>query len=313
MCLDRQAIASQPNEPPPVRFFKEMSRIFDFKKRFGQEIDINEIKLNFINVINHYLIEPLDEKEGPRYTDYNKGLFDFIAIEFNLNPSSIIRNHNRNSFDRYETYKPSFSFFSNNDFEKTLLLLEILYDYFTISSEYDKDSWLKNIESSIQLALNQPISLGISWRNGKFYPEGAEEFNEKLVLDVLKWLESNPKIQLLYKNALDNYSQSLKNSIKRKDTISNSFQAVEKLTQEYLLSPKGSFDNNFNNLVDKLELDKEWHKIFNSYKELSKEFGRHAGNDKSFIPKAEDTEAFLYLSGLILRLILQKSIKNDKK
>ena len=136
-----------------------------------------------------------------------------------------------------------------------------------------------------------------------------EEFDEQLIVDVLKWLEKKPKIQLLFKNALDQYSQSLTDTIKRKDVVSNAFQAVEKLTEDFLESPKPSFDNNFNALCKKLDLHNEWNKIFNSYKELSKKFGRHAGDEIDFIPEKEDTEAFLYLSGLVMRLILCKKDK----
>ncbi len=168
------------------------------------------------------------------------------------------------------------------------------------------EKWAELIDGVVTIALAQPVSLGISWRSGKFYPEGVEEFDEKLISDVLKWLEGKPKIQALYKNALDNYSQSLAEPIKRKDVISNAFQAVEKFTQEFMESSKPSFDNNFNDLLKKLDIDKEWGKIFNAYKELSKEFGRHGGSDENFIPSQEDTEAFLYLSGIILRIILQK-------
>lgn len=287
-----------------------MSRIFDFNKRFGKTIDPEEVKRDFVNKVDHYLIEPLDERDGWHYSDHNCALFDFVAIEFNRNPSDIIRAHNRNNFSSYDTYKPSFKTFSQNDFEKTLLLIEVFYDYFSGSGRnncYDGEQWIKKINIVINIALNQPISLGISWRDGKFYPEGVEEFDEKLIEDVLKWLESKPKISVLYKNALDHYSQSINDPVKRKDVISNAFQAVEQLTREYLASPKPSFDNNFNALVDKLTIDKEWKKIFNSYRELSKEFGRHAGAGDDFIPNQEDTEAFLYLSGLIMRLILQKS------
>lgn len=286
-----------------------MSRIFDFNKRFGKTIDPEEVKCDFVNKVTHYLIEPLDERDGWHYSEHNSGLFNFVSIEFNRNPSDIIRAHNRNNFSSYDTYKPSYKVFSQGDFEQTLLLIEIFFDYFSGSgrnNRYDGDQWIKRINAVVQIALNQPISLGVTWREGKFYPEGAEEFDEKLIEDVLKWLESKPKISVLYKNALDHYSQSISDPVKRKDVISNAFQAVEQLTREYLASPKLSFDNNFNALVDKLSIDKEWKKIFNSYRELSKEFGRHAGQTDEFIPTQEDTEAFLYFSGLIMRLILQK-------
>lgn len=286
-----------------------MSRIFDFQKRFGQTINPEEVKKDCVNKINHYLIELVDEKAGWHYGQYSNGtgLFDFVAMEFNQSPSALIKKHNRNNFSGYDTYRPSFNIFSEGNFEKTLLLVEVFYEYLSENSMRGCDiDWETRINKVIAIALAQPISLGISWRNGKFYPEGAEEFDEKLISEVLKWLGSRPKIQALYKNALDHYSQSLSSPIKRKDVVSNAFQAVEKITQECLESHKLSFDNNFNELVDKLELDREWKKIFNSYKELSKEFGRHAGNNDKYIPSQEDTEAFLYLSGLIMRLILQK-------
>jgi hypothetical protein len=283
-----------------------MSRIFDFKKRFGQAVDVEEVKRDFVNKISHLIIEPLDKQVSFHYGGYSNQPFDFIALEFGHNPAHIIQKHNSNNFYHTETYRPPFSIFAGNDFEKNLLLIEVIYDYYSRQNEYLGGDWMKRIENAVKHALTQPLSLGISWKAGKFYPEGIEEFDKKLIDDVLKWLATKPKIQALYKNALDHYSQSLGDEIKRKDVISNATQAVEKLTQEFLQSQKPSFDNNFNELVDKVGLDKEWKKIFNSYKELSKEFGRHAGN-KGFIPSQEDTEAFLYLSGLIMRLILQKS------
>lgn len=288
-----------------------MTRIFDFKKRFGQTINPAEIRRDFVNKIKHHVIDPLDERVGWHYGEHSNGtgLFNYVAMEFNQDPARIIHERNRDNFSAYDTFRPSFNDFSNGDFEKTLILVEVLYDYLSRYgiTGYSNENWTEKIEKVIRYALEQPISLGVSWRDGKFYPEGVEEFDEKLIEDVLEWLTDNPKVSVLYKNALYHYSQSLNDPIKRKDVISNAFQAVEQLTQEYLKSPKQSFDNNFNALVDKLVVDKEWKKIFNSYKELSKEFGRHAGKGSNFIPNQEDTEAFLYLSGLIMRLILQKT------
>jgi len=155
--------------------------------------------------------------------------------------------------------------------------------------------------------MSQPISLGISWRNGKFYPAEAKELSEKLIYEPLEWLKDYPKSELIFKNALDHYSKSLQDPIKRKDVISNSFQAVEELTRSFLNNDK-SFDNNFSDLVETLKLNNHWRQILNRYKELSKEFGRHPGREE-FIPEQSDTEAFLYLSGLIMRLVLEK-LKN---
>lgn len=281
-----------------------MTDLFDFKKRFGKTINVEEVKKNFVNKFTHLLIEPLERKVGMYYGDSGTSIFDFVALAFNEIPSEIISIHNQRRFGN-EEYRPPFSYFTRNDFERTLLFIEVIYNYFRATREYDREQWLTDIDKAVAISLDQPISLGVSWREGKFYPEGAEEMDHKLILDVLKWLEKYPKSQALFNNALDHYSQSLADPIKRKDVISNSFQSLEKLTKDFLQTTKDSFDNNFGELVTRLNLDKKWVTIINSYKELSKEFGRHAGRD-DFIPEKEDTEAFLYLSGLIMRLILQK-------
>ena len=290
-----------------------MSKIFDFKKRFGQEIDIDDLKKDFVNKINYHLIEPLDESLGFYYGSGGESIFDFVALQFNYNPSEIISRWNRNNYG-VSSNRPPLTYFSSKKFEETMLLVEVLYDYYNLESNpYNTEDRISNINNIVNHALNQPISIGITWREGKFYPEGVEEFDEKLITDVLKWLEKKPKVKILYKNALDHYSQSINDPVKRKDVLVNSFQAVEQITKDFLVSPKESFDNNFNTLVDKLQLEKEWKKIFNSYKELNKEFGRHSGTKTDFIPNQEDTEAFLYLSGLIIRLIIQKDTTPQQK
>ena len=280
--------------------------IFDFKKRFGRSVNIEEAKKDFVNKINYFLFQKINKRD---YYEYPK-LFAFICLQLSLNPEDIIQEVNRNNanyqYGSGEPIYPSIRYFTHDDFELTLLLIEVVYSYFsTIAKDYyKKDEYIEMINSSVQIAKSQPISLGVTWRGGKFYPEEAKELSEKLIYESLEWLRDYQKVRLIFKNALDHYSKSLQDSIKRKDVISNSFQAMEELTRIFLNNNK-SFDNNFNDLVKKLKLNNHWRQILNRYKELSKEFGRHPGR-KDFIPEQSDTEAFLYLSGLIIRLILEK-------
>jgi hypothetical protein len=286
--------------------------IFDFKKRFGESIEIEEMKKDFVNKISHFLFQEIDrhiDNCPPDYPSSSPKLFNFLCLSLNINPSEVLNEHNRNPFAD-QIYIPPLKSFIRDNFETTLLIVEILYEYFQKSEEYGKEEWLKKINEIVILALNQPIFLGITWKNGKFYPEEAKELEEKLISDILTWLDQYPKIKLIFKNAMDHYSQSLQNPIKRRDVISNSFQAVEEITRVILKNDK-SFDNNFNELVEKLNLNAYWKKILNYYKELSKEFGRHPGRDEEFIPEQSDAEAFLYLSGLLIRLTVEK-LKNLK-
>jgi len=284
---------------------------FDFKRRFGQKILFDEVEKDFINKINLFLFRLFNKQ---KYYNYPK-LFEFICLQLSLNPDDVLKEYNRSPLYgtlSYETKYPGIRYFTQDRFEETLLLIEIIYSYFFIiaKSEYRSDEYLAKIEETVHLAMRQPISIGVVWKNGKFYPEGAKELEEKLVDDAFKWLGSYSKAKNLYRNAWDNYSQSLRNTIKRRDVISNAFQAVEELTRVFLRNKK-PFDKNFNQLIDNLKLADYWKQIFYNYKELSKEYGRHPGRGKEFIPTQEETEGFLYLSGIILRLILEKLKKND--
>lgn len=280
--------------------------LLDFKKRFGQDINIEEVKKNFVHEINYFLIEPLDKKIGNYYFDENP-LFDKICLDLTLSPSSIISKWNERDYSGTDNI-PSLRKLTGDDFEKTLVIIESVYEYFLNSSDYDKDDWLKRIDISVKQFLNQILSLKMYWYEGKFYPEGAKELDEKLINENLNWLKNYPKVKILFSNALDHYSQSMKTPIKRKDVISNSFQAVEEMTRIFLGNDK-PFDSNFNALVKNLGLIKQWGNILNFYKEISKEFGRHPGRTEEYMPRKEDTEAFLYLSGILLRLVSIKLIE----
>lgn len=283
--------------------------IFDFKKRFGKQINEGEIKRDFVNKINHYLLKPMNNRIGDTYYRENS-IFDFICLSLNLEPQEVLNEHNNRYRYGSNPSIPSLKDLTNDDFEKTLIIIESLYEYFKQHNVHDSSNWLEKIDEVVKQSLNQPVNLGINWSDGKFYPQGAEELEEAVIGDVLNWLSNYPKVQTIYKNALDHYSQSLRDTVKRKDVISNAFQAVEELTRLILDNDK-SFDNNFKELVKKLNLNPHWEQILNRYKELSKEFGRHPGRSRAFIPEQADTEGFLYLSGLLMRLILQNL--KDKK
>jgi hypothetical protein len=288
-----------------------MSSVLHFKNRFGQGVSIDEVKRHFVNQIKHNLIEPIDQLASWSYSEHSNStaLFDFTALAFNQSPAELIRQHNKRNISAYDVWRPSFGIFMGDDFDRTLILIEVWYSFFLTNSlsGYSDRNFTKAINDAVLEALPQPVSLGISWRAGLFYPEGAKELDKVLIEEVLGWLGPKDKTKELYKNALDHYAASLDNPIRRKDAISNAYQAVEVLTQSLVDGTKLSFDKNFSALINKLDLDKWWNKIFNAFTELSKEFGRHGGKGgESYIPNQGETEAFLYLSGIVMRLIIQR-------
>ncbi len=284
--------------------------VFDFKKRFGQAIDEEEVKRAFVNHINFKLLEMLDDEAGRLYYDSSPGkkLFDAICLYMNRNPSQVVRDYNSRGLYNMETQTPRLRYLTSDDFEQTLLVTEAAYHYFLTSDVYRKEGWLRAIDFIVSAQLEAPLSLGVSWVAGKFIPEGAKELQEVLVEDNLLWLSEFPETQKLFTGALNDYASSRSDEIKRKNAMSNSFQAVEQFARTFLQTDK-AFDNIFNELMDSLSLHPHWKQICNRWNELAKEFARHSGRDGT-MPSQEDVEAFIYLSGLLLRLMIQKHKNN---
>jgi hypothetical protein len=284
----------------------ESMSIFDFKKRFGKEIDKDEVKKAFVNHLNFKLLESLDDETGRYYSDHSAGkeIFDAICLYINENPTQVVKNYNTGGFYYHETTTPPLRYLTHDDFEKTLLVVEAAYKYFQNSGHYRKNAWLKMMDLVVSEQLEAPLSLGISWVSGKFIPEGAEELQDVLIEDNLIWLLDYPETQKLFRAALNDYAGSRGDEVRRKNAMSNSFQAVEQLARTFLSTDK-AFDNIFSNLVDSLALHSHWKQICYRWNELAKEFARHSGREQK-TPNQEDAEAFIYLSGLLLRLIIQK-------
>lgn len=276
--------------------------IFDFKKRFSISIDPEEVRKDFVNKANHFLFQNLDEKIGRYYINSTPGkkFFDFICLSIGKEPrETLIEDFSGDSV------MPKIRQLTKNDFDMTMVLIETVYDYFQKFYDYDKDKWIELINVTVTGALEQLVPLNIYWHDGKFYPQGAEVLDEKLIKDQLDWLNTYPKVREFFKNSLDHYATSENDAIKRKDTVHNAFMAVDQMSRIILNNDK-AFDNNYNLFVNKIGLNTNWKNILNYYKELSKEFGRHPGVGDEYIPEKADTEAFLYLSGIILRLSIQK-------
>jgi hypothetical protein len=90
--------------------------------------------------------------------------------------------------------------------------------------------------------------------------------------------------------------------------ITNAYSAIEGLTRVILGNEK-NFENNSNTLVDFLELPGEYKNIVHYYKQIAHNYSsRHAGEEFSHA----ETEAFVYLTGLLMRLISEKATQRAK-
>ena len=150
--------------------------------------------------------------------------------------------------------------------------------------------------------------MGQGWKDGLFYPGGAKELDEKLINDNLDFLQAWPETRAQFLTAPTHFRNSLENVAARKDAITNAYSVIEGLARSVLGNDK-NFDNNSNALVDFLELPLEYKNIVHYFKQIAHKYSsRHAGEEFSHA----ETEAFIYLTGLLMRLIAEKAPRPAK-
>lgn len=245
-----------------------------FNKLFKIEESLENEQNRFVQRINQTVFMEIEW-----HKTFNI-IFRRICYNLGENPDDII--------------SQTFRQLSNDNFIKTIKILLLLYQDF---KNY------KNLQDKISLQINQALSttimdIGIRWRNGMFYPSGAKILDEKLIEDVLDWLDE-------FQNEKKDFEKALSDYLKKSygNVVIDCYLVVEGLTRK-LLKNKKTLENNKDEILKKLKLSQNWRSIFVNYITYANEFRRHASDARHSINPTE-VEAFLYFTGLLVRLIIQ--------
>lgn len=264
-----------------------------FNKLFNITSNQQEAQDEFINRVNQTIIDPA-------YNKYNyKTKFSLICYFLGENADDRIKAANRGNYN--ETRIPGLRTLTDDDFIKTLQLLVLYY------SIHDDDSQTQDkISNYIEVSLkNSLVDLGIRWRQGMFYPSGAKNLDQDLIDAPFDWLAEFKDIQGDFREALGSYYKK-----NYPAAVDHCYLAVEELTRKILRNNK-VIKNNFDGLLKAVNLSNEWKGILNKWYFFANEYKRHASSKRSSLVE-EETEAFIYLTGIILRLVLKKGgDKND--
>lgn len=235
------------------------------------------------------------------YPDNYERVFHSLCYELGENADDLISHTNQYNYGGAMTIPPV-RILTRDNFIATLKVLVLLHD-----NLHPENAERLNRLTEFALA-RAATDLGVRWKDGLFYPSGAKELDEKLINDNLDFLQTWPKVREQFATALTHFRNSLENVAARKDAITNAYSAIEGLTRVVLGNDK-NFDNNSNALVDFLELPGEYKNIVHYYKQIAHNYSsRHAGEEFSHA----ETEAFVYLTGLLMRLISEKSMQRAK-
>lgn len=266
-----------------------------FHQRFNIRVNVADVHrrfitraLNMIGGVLPVLEQSLLDRHKPRYV--REGL---IAVATKLGVE-------------YKWNK-LFSDYAGTDFYSCLLALETLYQTYVNQLEFKK--YAEKVDNSIQYVISlSETDIGVEWRDGAFWPSGAKFLDGALVNENLKWLADKG-----YHNVLSPFEKGLRHFLEAQqkperlgDTITDIYEAVEALAKDVTGRDK-DLSGNAELFISKLELSDYYKKMLKDYIDYANDY-RHAaklgGKKKPLI--RNEVEAFIYTSGLFIRLAVQQ-------
>jgi len=259
-----------------------------------QEINRFNIRLQTIidKLDNMLIVEREDEWEG----NYDRTLLHKVLFNTGLvqgctsRLSGLIKNEHK--------------WFLNN-----LKITQIILD--TIAKIPKKELDIKPrlslfLKSEINKIFNLTvIDIGYKFKNGTIIKSGAEELDDKLVIEALNWLDDYPDAKKKFSNSLTHYFNK-----HYPDAITNAYSALEGTVKAFLdtdarLDKRETIDA----LLKKLSLGTYWSKIIHNYCEIAHESSSRHGKKETPIQKlrSELVEFYIYITGVFIRLISQRA------
>ena len=253
-------------------------------ERLGIQTDLDQEKQRFINRIRNRL-EILDTniwRQGE--TSYNDLLKSLVFC--------LGEGEGNNSLTQ---------FIERKSFQDVLVFCEVLHK--VLRPPHLRDFY-EAVEAAIDLSV---IDLGVTYKNGEFYPQGAKELGETLLVETMDWLKDSP-------DARDGFSGALKEYLKKDypDAITKSFSSLESLVKSFLGRDSG-LENLISDLLKALKLSNEWKAMLTHFCKYAHEYSsRHGKRDgQNSNPNPSEVESYIYLTGLIMRLII-RAIKDTE-
>jgi hypothetical protein len=200
-----------------------------------------------------------------------------------------------------------FSDYVGTNFYSCLLALETLYQ--TYAFELKLDGYVKKVEEAIQNAISlMEADIGVEWRDGAFWPSGAKVLDAALVNENLQWLADKGYNDVLgpFEKGLRHFMEAQQKPERLGDTVTDVYEAVEALAKAFTGRDK-DLSGNAELFISKLGLSEYYKKMLKDYIDYANDY-RHAAKleGKKTPLLRNEVEAFIYTSGLFIRLAVQQ-------
>lgn len=289
MCEDEYTSSSAAAELEAVRQHgSNMSE--DFTRRFSIQVGQEEARRRFINRALNDLFE---EYVGVNALMAHADVFEVARIESAIS-SALGERHIAGQVRD----------FICRSFMDCLRSIEALYSAFP-----NKEHIQRSIDSTIRRLVSEAeVDIAVRWAEGKFFPSGAKQLDDELVNEPLRWLD-DPNLSSIrepYAKAIKHYLESMDSPEKLSDTGTDLYEALEAAAKLVTQRESKDLSANAELFTSKLNLSRHFGQILKNYIEFANQF-RHAaapGKPRG-IPSRNEVEAFLYLTGIFLRLVQQ--------
>ncbi len=256
-------------------------------ERFGIELGVEEGKRRFVNRVLNFLLESAKKEAG-----FRDGMSGEIELERSLCSKLGERYAGRGCLENK----------IGADFVKCLQALEALYEY---------PQWKIFTERGIQSILaDTEVDIGIRWGNGQFLPAGAPVLDSALVNDPLNLLNipEYKGVSEAFRKGLAHFLHSTKNPSLLTDVLTDMHEALEAIAKLVCQNEK-ELSANREAFISSLGLADPYKRMLKEYIEYANKFGRHAGPQgmSKPVPSRKEVEAFMYLTGLFIRVAVSKN------
>jgi hypothetical protein len=264
----------------------------NFYKRFNLEIDVDEAAERFVNRISNTLFDLLLRE--PYVNESQRDLVNRL-IATGLGDEYVVHLYPEQ--------------YINKDFHRCLIAIEAFRDWARIAH---LAGLVELIDTYVNHALTlSETDLGIEWQDGVFVKKGAAVLDKQLVNDPLHWLSEGQyeSVRIPYEKALRHFLESETRTELRADAITDAYEAIEALAK-IVLGNDRDLSANQEKFFSVLDVSNEFKSLLREYISFANNF-RHASTKK---PKPElsraETESFIYLTGMFIRLSIQRLPKS---
>lgn len=259
-----------------------------FHSRFNIPVGRDAAEAHFINRVLNFISRDFPDVAHPAYT-----------MEDIEQPMAVVSHLG-------ERFRPGVPLenYVQGDFYRCLHALEGLYLtlYGIQAASFSRE---------LQAIMSQSdFDLGIRWQDGLFLPSGAELLDEALVNDNLRWLSSSRYENVLapFQKGLCEFLQGTRDAARYTDAVRDMYEALEALAKVVTDRPNRDLSANRELFVTKLGLTHSYGKMLSDYISYACEFrhGVEASRART-PPPAREVEAFIYTTGLFIRLALEST------